>query len=152
MSKRIPIQSIRTVKIGDSSLITAQLCRDLYKDERSFCWAIHEELYKGRKPINHNYAIYEAARLVDHCRENRHFQVLAYNFDDYLKDYLNDQSVEYNVLYTENLPVDERVSIYHVQGYLPQVKNKTAMQQRHMRSIFLTEENYNDLYNHPYSW
>ena len=21
-----------------------------------------------------------------------------------------------------------------------------------MRSIFLTEENYNDLYNHPYSW
>ena len=26
------------------------------------------------------------------------------------------------------------------------------MDTRYMRSIFLTEENYNDLYNHPYSW
>ena len=26
------------------------------------------------------------------------------------------------------------------------------MQQRHMRSIYLTEEDYNELYNHPYSW
>ena len=139
-------------KVGDSSLITAQLCRDLYKDELSFCWAIHNGLYKNRQATNTSYSIYEVARLINTCKTKRHFRVLTYNFDDYLEEYLHEQSVAYNTLYTDTSPIDDRVSIYHVHGFLPCVKAKKDMDTRYMRSIFLTEENYNDLYNHPYSW
>lgn len=55
-------------KVGDSSLITAQLCRDLYKDETTFCWAIHKGLYKNRKPTNTSYSIYEITRLINNCK------------------------------------------------------------------------------------
>ena len=139
-------------KVGDSSLITAQLCRDLYKEEISFCWAIHKGLYKNRKPTNASFSIYEIARLINNCKNKRHFRVLTYNFDDYLEEYLREQAVDHNILYTETSPIDDRVSIYHVHGFLPCVKTQKEMHARYMKSIFLTEENYNDLYNHPYSW
>ncbi len=139
-------------KVGDSSLITAQLCRDLYKDELPFCWAIHKGLYTNRKSTNTSFSIYEVARLINKCKNKRHFRVLTYNFDDYLEEYLHEQFVDHNTLYTDTSPLDDRVSIYHVHGFLPYVKAQKDMQARYMKSIFLTEENYNDLYNHPYSW
>lgn len=79
--------------IEQYSLITAQLCRDLYKDELSFCWAIHNGLYKNRQATNTSYSIYEVARLINTCKTKRHFRVLTYNFDDYLEEYLHEQSV-----------------------------------------------------------
>lgn len=139
-------------KIGNSSITTAQLCKELYKNDRDYYWEIHKELYENSTPLNQNYSIWQIARIIKENKSKRHFRVLTYNFDEYLEKYLDDISVTYNSLFDSKCSVDDRTSIYHVHGFLPKVDYKSHMQQRHMRSIYLTEEDYNELYNHPYSW
>lgn len=71
---------------------------------------------------------------------------MTYNYDDYLETYLKNENVSYNTLYNEDCETDDKLSIYHVHGYMPQVNAKTNMLDAHKNSIFLTEQNYNDLY------
>lgn len=139
-------------KIGDSSLITAQLCKELYKDETDFCWAVHKGLYDNRASISPNFTIYQVIRIIEKCQRKKHFRVLTYNFDDYLENGLSDRGIRHNVLYDNKCEIDDAVSIYHIHGFLPYVQYKKDLNKRHISSIYLTEANYNDLYNHPYSW
>jgi hypothetical protein len=139
-------------KIGDSSLITAQLCKELYKSDNDYYWAIHNGLYDGRKPLNNDFALYHVANIIKRCEHKQHFRVLTYNYDDYLESYLENLKLPFNDLYDSNCIVNNNLSIYHVHGFLPNVKYKTHMLERHQQSIYLTEANYNELYNHPYSW
>ena len=132
-------------KIGGSSLITAQLCKELYTTEADYYWAIHQGLYAGRQAINKKYAIYHIAKIISKCISKKHFRVLTYNYDDYLETYLKNENVSYNTLYNEDCETDDKLSIYHVHGYMPQVNAKTNMLDAHKKSIFLTEQNYNDL-------
>lgn len=152
-SKGVVEDSIKLCdKIGNSSITTAQLCKELYKNERDYYWEIHKGLYENSTSLNSNYSIWQIARIIKANKSKRHFRVLTYNFDEYLEKYLDDISVTYNSLFDPKCSVDDRTSIYHVHGFLPEVDYKSHMQQRHMRSIYLTEEDYNELYNHPYSW
>lgn len=139
-------------KIGNSSLITAQLCKELYKTENDYFWKIHSGLYDNREPMNPSYSIYQVAQIIKKCEAKKHFRVLTYNFDEYLENYLDDQKVSYHILYDCNCSIDDRLSIYHVHGFMPRVKAKSHLNSRYMKSVYLTEENYNELYNQPYSW
>lgn len=139
-------------KIGGSSIITAQLCKELYPNDLDYYWAIHQGLYAGRKEIDPSYALYHIAKISQICLAKAHFRVLTYNYDNYLEEYLDSLHVGFNTLYDSKCDVNDQLSIYHVHGYLPQVKFKTHIARRHQKSIYLTEENYNELYNHPYSW
>lgn len=141
-----------TKKIGDSSLITAQLCKELYAGENDYFWAIHNGLYDNRQPINHSFSLYEIAALIAHCIHQPHFRVLTYNYDNYLEDYLAQRGISSNSLFDANCTLNSNVSIYHVHGFLPQVSVKSHLQTRHKKSIYLTEEDYNSLYNNPYCW
>ena len=139
-------------KIGGSSIITAQLCKELYPNETDYYWAIHQGLYQGRKTIDPDFSLYHIARIASYCISKSHFRILTYNYDDYLESYLKSVHVEYNALYDSSSNVNDKLSIYHVHGYLPEVKYKSHLQEKHCKSIYLTEENYNQLYNQPYSW
>lgn len=138
-------------KVGGSSLITAQLCKDLYKSENEYYWAIHNGLY-GTKKAKSEYALDEIVKIIQMCSAKKRFRVLTYNFDNYLEQSLQDNGVKFNSLFNAQCVVNNDLSIYHVHGYLPRVKYKSYMQEKHKQSIYLTEENYNELYNHPYSW
>lgn len=139
-------------KIGGSSIITAQLCKELYPNDSDYYWAIHQGLYSERKAINQSFALYHIARITQFCIVKAHFRVLTYNYDNYLESYLENIHVPFNTLYDSNSDINDSLSIYHVHGYLPEVKFKTHIQDRYRKSIYLTEEDYNELYNHPYSW
>lgn len=139
-------------KIGGSSIITAQLCKDLYPNESDYFWAIHQGIYANRKSINQDFALYHIARISKLCTKKAHFRVLTYNYDDYFESYLSSVGEEFNILYDSKCDVNKNLSIFHVHGFLPQVGYKSHINTRHKKSIYLTEENYNDLYNHPYSW
>ena len=138
-------------KVGGSSLITAQLCKDLYKNDTDFYWAIHNGLY-GTFYIKTKYEMDEIIQIIKKCLNKKHFRILTYNFDDYLEQFLSNDKMNFNVLYSEKSNVTEQLSIYHVHGYLPKVNYKTHMNLEHRKSIYLTEEHYNELYNQPYSW
>lgn len=139
-------------KIGGSSIITAQLCKELYPNELDYYWAIHQGLYQNRKAINPSFALYHIARIARFCATKAHFRILTYNYDNYLESYLEDINVQFNTLYDSKSDINDKLSIYHVHGYLPEVKFKSHILERYRKSIYLTEENYNELYNHPYSW
>lgn len=139
-------------KIGGSNIITAQLCKELYPNDSDYYWAIHQGLYSERKEINHTFALYHIARITRSCIAKAHFRILTYNYDNYLESYLENIHVQFNTLYDSKSDINDRLSIYHVHGYLPEVKFKTHIQDRYRKSIYLTEEDYNELYNHPYSW
>ena len=139
-------------KIGNSSIITAQLCKELYKTDNDYFWAIHSGLYDSRKSIDNSFSIYQLARIIKQCETKKHFRVLTYNFDEYLEKYLEDQGVSYNTLYDSDCSVNDKLCIYHVHGFMPNVKAKSYLNPKYLRSIYLTEENYNELYNQPYSW
>lgn len=137
--------------VGSSALITAQLCKDLYNNDSDFYWAIHQSLYPSTGS-KHSSEMDEIIEIIKHCYSKKRFRVLTYNFDDYLERHLTAQGIKYNTLFNERGAINEFISIYHVHGFLPEVKAKSHIQSAHSKSIFLTEENYNDLYNKPYSW
>lgn len=139
-------------KIGGSSIITAQLCKELYPNDTDYFWAIHQGLYSGRKSINRSFALYHIARIARSCITKAHFRILTYNYDDYLESYLENIHVPFNTLYDSKSDINNSLSIYHVHGYFPEVKYKSHIQDRYRKSIYLTEEKYNELYNQPYSW
>lgn len=139
-------------KLGGSSIITAQLCKELYPKNIDYYWAIHRGLYEGRTAINPDYALYHIAKISKLCLTKAHFRILTYNYDNYLESYLDHLHIGFNTLYDSKCDINDQLSIYHVHGYLPEVKFKTHIERRHQESIYLTEENYNELYNHPYSW
>ena len=109
-------------KIGGSSIITAQLCKELYPNDSDYFWAIHQGLYSGRKSINQSFALYHIARIAQSCIAKAHFRILTYNYDDYLESYLENIHVPFNTLYDSKSDVNDSLSIYHVHGYLPEVK------------------------------
>lgn len=143
-------------KVGGSSLTTAQLCRDIYKDETDYLWKVHESLYPHEKfSLNGKSELAAVARLSDRCKMLRHFRILTYNFDDYLERYLNNQLIKYALLesqkdeyykgksksetYELSGTVIYEFCVYHVHGFLPQAPNKSSIR----GSICLIEADYN---------
>lgn len=139
-------------KIGGSALFTAQLCKDLYLSASDFYWAIHQGLYNNRKPICPDYVIYHISKIIQKNENKKRIKILTYNFDEYLENYLDELRVQYNSLYDCECMMSDKIPIYHIHGYLPRVEYKSHIPKRNMESIYLTEENYNTLYNSPYSW
>ena len=151
--KKGVIHDVDKVKnnVGSSALITAQLCKDLYNNDHDFYWAIHQGLYPSICP-KFSYEMNEIVEIIRKCHNRKHFRILTYNFDDYLERHLDAQGIKYTTLFNEKGNINKMVPIYHVHGFLPKVKAKSHIPQAYLKSIFLTEENYNDLYNKPYSW
>lgn len=139
-------------KIGGTSIITAQLCKELYPNDSDYYWAIHQGIYKDRKEIHTDFALYHIAEITRWCVDKAHFRILTYNYDNYLESYLENINIPFNPLFDSKSDINDKLSIYHVHGYLPEVKFKSHIQERYRKSIYLTEENYNELYNNPYSW
>lgn len=139
-------------KLGDSNLSKAQIYKNLFKNEDDYYWLIHQGLYKNMRAKDITFTIYQVARIIKKYKEKKRFKVLNYNFDGYLEDYLDLCTTQYRILYNENCALDENVPIYHVHGFLPRVSSKSKMEEEHKKSVYLTESDYNRLYNQPYSW
>ena len=139
-------------RIGDTLLITAELCKDLYKNEKDFYWDIHNGIYSNPQPRGNRHEIDSIVRIILKCREGRNFRVLTYNYDDFLEKSLDEINVPYSVIYNQFCMPGKKLPIYHAHGFFPQVNKKGDMQDIYCKSIVLTESNYNDLYNHPYDW
>lgn len=151
-------------KVGGGSLISAQLCLDIFKDENDFLWEVHNQIYGGSFSYIPGSELEAIARLAKRYCENKNFRILTYNYDDYLERYLDKEKVPNTILYSEKEgyykdkrkteifemkgKVTEEIGVYHVHGFLRNAKNKTSLR----GSVCLTEADYNILYNQPYSW
>lgn len=110
----------------------------------------------------------EIAQLAQKCRKDQNFRILTYNYDDFLEQYLEWRGVKCCSMFTTkvrysngqasadfygvNGQPNQSLRLYHVHGFLPKVATKSQLDTLHIRSICLTEADYNMLYNQPYSW
>jgi len=139
-------------RIGDTLLITAELCKDIYKSDIDFYWDIHNGIYSNSQPDRNRHEIDSIVDIILRCQKGKNFRILTYNYDDFLEKRLDRINVPYSVIYNQYCMPRRGIPIYHAHGFFPQVKKKADMQEEHYKSIVLTESNYNELYNHPYDW
>lgn len=155
-------------EVGGTSLTTAQLCKDVWADEKTFAWQIHHSLYDKAQELDVNTELGEIAQLAQKCRKDQNFRILTYNYDDFLEHYLEQCGVKCCSMFTTkdrysngqasvdfygvNGQPNQNLRLYHVHGFLPKVETKSRLDPLHIKSICLTEADYNMLYNQPYSW
>ena len=155
-------------EVGGTSLTTAQLCKDVWADEKTFAWQIHKSLYDKARELDVNTELGEIAQLAQKCLKDQNFRILTYNYDDFLEQYLEWCGVKCCSMFTTkvrysngqasadfygvNGQPNQSLRLYHVHGFLPKVATKSQLDTLHIRSICLTEADYNMLYNQPYSW
>lgn len=139
-------------KIGTTDLIHAQLYKDLLPKDKYYN-RIYQSLYGefNSSKLKEATTLYELASLLKRYLYNRNIKVLTYNYDNYFEQYLDKYFgyIKYNVFYTESCFLNNSVPIYHIHGYLPFGKE---INKKYEESIKLTEDDYNFLYNSPYSW
>ncbi|WP_298650363.1 SIR2 family protein [uncultured Granulicatella sp.] len=154
LEETVDIKFISNLKteIGATDLISAQLYKELLKD-RKFYNRIYSSLYSDfdESKLKKGTTLYEVARLLEEYSEGKNITILTYNFDNFLELYLENyfKLVKYKVIYNEKNIPNSVIPIYHIHGYLPYDKE---ISQSFKESIVLTEDNYNYLYNSPYSW
>ena len=139
-------------KIGTTDLIHAQLYKDLLPKDKYYN-RIYQSLYGEftSSKLKEATTLYELGSLLKRYLKKRNIKVLTYNYDNYFEQYLDKyfSNVKYNVFFTEGCFLNNSVPIYHIHGYLPFGKD---INEKYEESIKLTEDDYNFLYNSPYSW
>ena len=138
-------------KIGGTSLINGQFTQENLKD---FMKSLYSGLYgKFRLPIKQyqNATLKHVAKIVNRLKNSKKFNVITYNYDNYLEQELNDIECRYNVIYNEQMVSNDELNIYHPHGYLP---FGTLAKQCSLYKDFIvfSESEYHKLYNNAYHW
>ena len=115
-------------------------------DESKYYDAVHSELYSNK--INKNSNLLNA--IAQLCRPKREhkgaLRVVTYNFDNLLEQVLDDLDIAYNVIQNqEKYPLNGKLNIYHVHGYLSQDRNKDEWSK-----LIFSEEDYHEIYSDSY--
>lgn len=136
-------QSQEDTPLMQMRYIKAALEEDKYYD------IVHDELYREITNVNTELldaiAKISAPRILHKGLES----IVTYNFDDLLEKNLDQKGIEYNVIQKDHkMPVNNKLNIYHVHGYLPQDEN---MKDERAELIF-SEEDYHRVYGDSYCW
>lgn len=139
-------------EIGTTDLIHTQLYKDLLPEDK-FYNRIYQSLYSNftSSKLIEATTLYEIGSLLKRYSTKRNIKVLTYNYDNFFEQYLDKHfsDVKYNIFFTEECSLNNSVPIYHIHGYLPYGQE---IDKNYKKSIKLTEDDYNFLYNSPYSW
>lgn len=153
IKKENEIDNIEAVqnKIGGTAIINGQFTEDNLKD---FMGSLYDGIYESYTPPINCYAnstISHLIPLINKLHASRRFNIITYNYDDYLEQFLDTYFIPYNILYNESGKVDEKLNVYHPHGFLPYsaAKNTFPTYQKH---IVFSEGEYHNLYNNPYAW
>lgn len=117
-------------------------------DESKYYDAVHSELYSNK--INKNSNLLNAIAKL--CRPEREHKgvlsVVTYNFDNLLEQVLDGLDIAYNVIQNQGKPpLNGKLNIYHVHGYLSQDRNKDEYPK-----LIFSEEDYHEIYSDSYCW
>ena len=152
ISKAGEIDDVNAVqkKIGGTSIINGQFAQDNLQD-------FMESLYKGlyrvskRPSLNPDTSLHYIAKLASHLCQNPRFNIITYNYDDFLEQLLTVEGVSFKTLYKEEDLADDTLCVYHPHGFLPAGAGKGDYPQ-YKKSIVFGESEYHKLYNDPLSW
>lgn len=144
-------------KVGSTDLIHAQLYKELLPEDK-FYDRLYLSLYENYNPselLNRETTLYEIGSLLERYSDKKNMKVLTYNYDNFFEQNLNEyfSHVKYKIFYNEEDEIGNLIPIYHIHGYLPyDKKTSKKISKKYKDSIKLIEDDYNFLYNNPYSW
>ena len=153
IKKENKIDNIEAVqnKIGGTAIINGQFTEDNLKD---FMGSLYNGIYASyTHPINRyiDSTISHLIPLIKKLHNSRRFNIITYNYDDYLEQFLDSYFIPYNILYNEEGIVDEKLNVYHPHGFLPYTATKNTFAE-FQKYIVFSEGEYHNLYNDPYEW
>ena len=139
-------------KIGGTSVINGQFVQDNLLD-------FMDSLYKGLYGTYHGKSFYytkstslkHIADLILRLQYGRRFNIITYNYDDFLEQLLTEKGIEYNSIYNGEGIIDGKLSIFHPHGFLP-YGIKKGDYASYKDFIVFSESEYHKLYNNPLSW
>lgn len=138
-------------KIGGTSVINGQFAQENLKD---FMSSLYNGLYLSYTPPISKYnstTLHYIADLIVELKDNRRFNVITYNYDNFLEQELNNRNELFNTLFCDTCLIDEKLSIYHPHGFLP-YGISPAQYNNYKDYIVFSESEYHKLYNNPLSW
>lgn len=138
-------------KVGNSGLVVAQLYREQLSNFEYFD-TIYQSIYNWVAiPSRGDTLARAASDLIYKNFKKRNFRVMTYNYDNYIELYL-DGRMNYDVVFNMHQNRNDEFLIYHVHGYLPYETRRYKSYDKYEKSIILTEDEYNNLYNDAYAW
>ncbi len=138
-------------KIGGTSLINGQFAQDNLLD---FMHSLYKGLYgkyNGNPSYYTNTTLACVAELAKKLCVQKRFNIISYNYDDYLEQIFNRNNIAYNSLYNEEGKIDDRINIFHPHGFLPYGTSRGDYPV-YKNFIVFSESEYHKLYNNPLSW
>lgn len=139
-------------KIGGTSVINGQFAQDNLLD-------FMDSLYKGLYGTYRGKSFYYSkttsleyiADLTLRLQYGRRFNIITYNYDNFLEQILTHKGIEYNSIYNEDGKIDDKLSVFHPHGFLP-YDIKKAEYSKYKSFIVFSESEYHKLYNNPLAW
>ena len=152
------ITSIKDVqkKIGGTSIIDGQFAIENLKDFMSSLYNGIYGKFTGGVYNYHNSTIMSMENFIKKMVQSRinefnRFNIITYNYDDFLEQALQTWRIRYVSVYNENIRINSRLSVYHPHGFLP-YKTPSIKYDEYRKGIVFSESEYHALYNNPYSW
>ena len=148
------IDSVKAVqeKIGGTSVINGQFAQDNLID---FMDSLYKGLYGGYRGkvfyYSNTTSLEYIANLTLKLQHGRRFNIITYNYDDFLEQLLTYKGIEYNALYNGDGKIDDKLSVFHPHGFLP-YGTKKGDYSSYKDFIVFSESEYHKLYNNPLSW
>ncbi len=139
-------------KIGGTSVINGQFAQDNLLD---FMDSLYKGLYGTYRGKSFYYpkttSLEYIADLTLRLQYGRRFNIITYNYDNFLEQILTHKGIEYNSIYNEDGKIDDKLSVFHPHGFLP-YDIKKAEYTTYKNDIVFSESEYHKLYNNPLSW
>lgn len=133
-------------RFNNSPLVIVRILEEYFNKngDNNFNEIIREILYKDYKD---GYSTEIFRRIADLCLDNNLDSIITYNYDDNIEQVLDKKKIEYESIYEkEQNPDSEKMSIYHVHGYLPKDNNLGG------EHLVLSETAYHEQYSNVYNW
>ncbi|WP_164516761.1 SIR2 family protein [Clostridium transplantifaecale] len=133
----------------DSPLTQMRYIRTAFDDDEYYD-LVREVLYEN-KPDSRSALLNAIVRLSTPRRNHIGVKsIVSYNFDDLLEQNLEQAGVDYKTIYREqDMPDRNRLSIYHVHGFLPKEPEDGESQDF---NLVFSEEDYHRVYRDAYGW
>lgn len=147
-------------KFGGALMTKAQFYREIIGD-KDYYLKVYNSLYSDNwakldenfDPNENNRLLKAIAYGIEKVSDNRSFKIITYNYDNHLEHKLMKIGVKHKSIFDMDDRINNELSIYHVHGYMPfSAKKSDNRLLFYGKSVKLTEDDYNNLYNDAYCW
>ncbi len=138
-------------KIGGTSVINGQFAQDNLLDFMDSLYKGLYSKYRGKSFYYPTNSSLEYIAKLAYKLQSRRFNIITYNYDDFLEQILTHKGITHNSIYNEEEKIDDNLSVFHPHGFLP-YGTKKGDYAKYKDFIIFSESEYHKLYNNPLSW